>query len=145
MITYRIILTVCFTLFLSSCTATPILTGKGDMSREIKQKAPVVVKVDVSPDGRYVLSGGWGSFILWDLLQGEKIQTFNHQADLSPIIRVAFSPDGKYFASGSKGTKLWNLSTRREIMTFNNDRTDAIAFSPDGKYFLSKLNLYVCL
>ena len=136
MITYRIILTVCFTLFLSSCTATPILTGKGDMSREIKQKAPVVVKVDVSPDGRYVLSGGWGSFILWDLLQGEKIQTFNHQADLSPIIRVAFSPDGKYFASGSKGTKLWNLSTRREIMTFNNDRTDAIAFSPDGKYFL---------
>lgn len=136
MIAYRIILTVCLTIFLSSCAATPVLTVKGDMSREIKQKAPIVLLVDISPDGRYVLSGGWGSFILWDILQGKKIQQFAHQGDLSPIIRVAFSPDGKYFASGSKGTKLWDLATRQEIMTFNSDRTDSIAFSPDGKHFL---------
>ncbi|MBU2622003.1 MAG: hypothetical protein KKD92_06770, partial [Proteobacteria bacterium] len=79
MIAYRTILTVCFALFLSSCAATPILTGKGDMSREIKQKAPVVFEVDISPDGRYVLSGSMDSFILWDLLQGKKIQTFTHE------------------------------------------------------------------
>ncbi|MBU2521425.1 MAG: hypothetical protein KKI12_05955 [Proteobacteria bacterium] len=45
MIAYRKILIVCFALFLSSCSATPVLTVKGDMSREIKQKAPVVRKV----------------------------------------------------------------------------------------------------
>jgi hypothetical protein len=56
---YRKILIVCFVLFLSSCTSfKPVLTAKNaDMSREIKQKAPKVSKVDISPDGRYVLSG----------------------------------------------------------------------------------------
>jgi len=136
MIAYRTILTVCFALLLSSCAATPILTGKGDMSRGIKQKAPVVSVVDISPDGRYVLSGGFDSFILWDILQGKKIQTFAHQSSISPFIRVAFSPDGKYFASGGKGTKLWDLVTRQEIMTFDNDRAFSMAFSPDGKYLL---------
>ena len=68
MTVYRVILTVCLTIFLSSCATTPILTGKGDMSREIKQKAPVVSNVDISPDGRYVLSGSIDSFILWDIL-----------------------------------------------------------------------------
>ncbi|HUU39858.1 MAG TPA: hypothetical protein VMW42_02845, partial [Desulfatiglandales bacterium] len=133
----RKILIVCFALFLSSCiAATPVLTVKGDMSREIKQKAPKVSKVDISPDGRYVLSGAPDSFILWDILQGKKIQTFTHPTAMIDTTAVAFSPDGKYFASGGKGTKLWDLATRQEIRTFNNDRVVSIAFSPDGKYFL---------
>ena len=133
---YRIILIACFALFLSSCAATPILTGKGDMSREIKQKAPIVRKVDISPDGRYVLSGSIDSFILWDILQGKKIQVFTHEGFSDSGIGVAFSPDGKYFASGGKGTKLWDLSTRQEIMTFHNDISVSMTFSPDGKYLL---------
>ena len=137
MIAYRTILTVCFALFLSSCAATPVLTVKdADMSREIKQKAPVVRKVDISPDGRYVLSGSMDSFILWDIMQGKKIQTFTHEDFMSYGIVVAFSPDGKYFASGGKGTKLWDLATRQEIRTFDNNPATAIAFSPDGKYLL---------
>jgi len=136
MIAYRTILTVCFALFLSSCMATPVLTGKSaDMSREIKQKAPILSKVDISPDGRYVLSGGFDSFILWDILQGEKIQTFTHEGGIFPIA-VAFSPDGKYFASGGKGTKLWDLATRQEIMTFDDSIGVSISFSPDGKHFI---------
>ena len=90
MIAYRIILTVCFALFLSSCAATPILSGKGDMSREIKQKAPVVGNVDISPDGRYVLSGSFDSFILWDIQQGEKIQTFAHQSSIRLLKNAVF-------------------------------------------------------
>jgi WD40 repeat protein len=135
---YRKILVVCLALFLSACSATPVLTVKDtDMSREIKQKAPVVGNVDISPDGRYVLSGGFDSFMLWDILQGKKIQTFAHQSSRSPFIRVAFSPDGKYFASGGKGIKLWDLVTRQEVMTFDNDVVFSMAFSPDGKYLLS--------
>jgi WD40 repeat protein len=134
---YRTILIVCFALFLSSCTATPVLTVKDtDMSREINQKAPVVFKVDISPDGRYVLSGGRDSFILWDILQGKKIQTFTHEDFMGLGIAVAFSPDGKYFASGGKGAKLWDLATRQEIMTIDNNSAFSIAFSPDGKHFL---------
>ena len=136
---YRTILVVCFVLFLSSCTATPVLTGYGDISREIKHEAPLVAKVDISPDGRYALSGSLDSFILWDILQGKKIQTFDHpRAWVNDTTAVAFSPDGKYFASGSKGIKLWDLSTRQEIITFDATLERAsIAFSPDGKNLLS--------
>ena len=134
---YRKILIVCFALFLSSCAATPVLTVKdADMSREIKQKAPVVRKVDVSPDGRYALSGGMDSFIFWDIMKWKKIQTFTHEDFMGMGISVAFSPDGKYFAKGGKGTELWDLATRKEIMTFDNDTAFNIAFSPDGKYLL---------
>jgi WD40 repeat protein len=138
MFAYRKILVVCLVLFLSACMAKPVLTVKdANMSMKIKEKAPVLTFVDVSPDGRYVLSGGFDSFILWDILQGKKIQTFTHpkgmMGDRAP---VAFSPDGKYFASGGKGTKLWDLATRQEIMTFNDDRAVTIAFSPDGKNIL---------
>ncbi|MDP3111388.1 MAG: hypothetical protein Q8M71_04730, partial [Thermodesulfovibrionales bacterium] len=125
-------------IFLASCMATPQIQLKsGDMAMEIKQKAPIVSKVDISPDGRYVLSGGFDSFILWDILQGQKLKTFTHpKAFMGDTTAVAFSPDGKYFASGGKGTKLWDLATRQEIMTFDDNRAVSIAFSPDGKYFL---------
>ena len=135
---HRKILIVCLALFLSSCSATPILTVKdANMSRKIRQKAPVVGNVDISLDGRYALSGGFDSFILWDILHGKKIQTFAHQSSISPFIRVAFSPDGKHFASGGKGTKLWDLATRQEIITFDNEKSFSIAFSPGGKNLLS--------
>jgi WD40 repeat protein len=138
MFDYRKILVVCFALFLASCSATPVLTMKdSDMSIKIKQKAPVVGTVDISPDGRYALSGSFDSFILWDILQGKKIQTFAHpKGYMGDATAVAFSPDGKYFASGGKGTKLWDLATRQEIMTFNDNRVITIAFSPDGKHVL---------
>ncbi len=137
MIAYRTILSLCFVFFLTSCAATPILTGKGDMSREIKQNAPVVGRVDISRDGRYALAGGYDSFILWDILHGKKIQTFAHpKAFMGDTIAVAFSPDGKYFASGGQGAKLWDLATRQPILTFSDDRAVSIAFSPDGKYLL---------
>jgi len=137
---YRIIFTLCFALFLSSCLATtPDLTTKSaDMSREIKQKVPKLVAVDISPDGRYVLSGGLGSFILWDILQGKVIQTYAQKRGfLDPITQNTFSPDGKHFAFGGKeGAKLWDLATKQEIMTFHNDLNDSMTFSPNGEYFL---------
>ncbi|MDF1590405.1 MAG: caspase family protein [Desulfobacterales bacterium] len=137
MFAYRIILTMCFTIFLSSCMAKPVLIGKSDLSREIKQKAPIVNKIDISPDGRHVLSGSFDSFILWDISQGQKIQTFAHPKGFAgDTTAVAFSPDGKYFASGGKGTKLWDLATRQEIKTFDDNRGFSITFSPDGKYIL---------
>lgn len=135
--TYRIILIAYSVLFLSACAATPVLTSKGDISREIRQKAPIVAKVDISPDGRYALSGGFDSFILWDIIQGKKIQTFTHsKAFMGDTIAVAFSPDGKHFASGGKGTILWDQAMRQAIRTFADDRAISIAFSPDGKNIL---------
>ncbi|KAF0156945.1 MAG: wd40 repeat subgroup [Syntrophaceae bacterium] len=134
---YRKILVVFLALILSSCMAKPVLTVKdANMSREIKQKAPIVSKIDISPDGRYALTGSFDSFILWDIQRGKKLGTFMHKGSLDPI-NVAFSPDGKYFASGGKGTKLWNFATGEEIMTFDEEDAASVVFSPDGKHLLS--------
>ena len=141
MIACRTIWIACLALFLSSCMAvTPVLTAKdAAMSREIRQKAPMVTDIDISPDGRYVLSGGFDFFVLWDILQGKKIQTFAHggYASYNTVPnKVAFSPDGKYFASGSKGAVLWDLPKRQEATTFDESTTLSLAFSPDGKHLL---------
>jgi WD40 repeat protein len=137
MIAYRTILAMCLALFLSSCATTPVLTVKGDMSREIKQKAPIVSNVDISPDGRYALSGSFDHFILWDIFQGQKLQSFTHpKAFAGDTTAVAFSPDGQYFASGGQGTTLWDLATRQPIRTFDDSRAFSITFSADGKYIL---------
>jgi len=133
---YRIILILCFVLFLSSCAATPVLTSKGDMSREIKQKVPAISEIDISPDGRHILSGSFDSFILWDVSQGKKVHTFTHESLTEHPVHVAFSPDGKHFASAGKGVKIWDLATRQEIMTLDNSAVYSMAFSPDGKYLL---------
>jgi WD40 repeat protein len=134
---HRTILIACFAFFLSACAATPVLTGKGDMSRQIKQKVPAISEIDISPDGQYILSGSFDSFILWDVRQGKKVQTFTHESRLEHPVHVAFSPDGKYFASGGKGTKLWNLTTKQEVMKLDDSSIYSMAFSPDGKYLLS--------
>ena len=137
--TKKILGFICLSLLIS-CMAKPVLTVKNeDMSMAIKQKAPVVSKVDISPDERYVLSGSFDSFILWDILQGKKIQSFVHlKGYAGDTTAVAFSPDGKYFASGGKGTKLWDLATRQEVITFDdNNRAVALSFSRDGKNLLS--------
>ena len=95
-------------ILLASCMATPQIQLKsGDMAMEIKQKAPIVRKVDISPDGRYVLSGGLDSFILWDILQGKKIQTFTHEDYMGHGIVVAFSPDGKHFGRHHSARAVW--------------------------------------
>jgi len=129
---YRKISIVCFALFLSSCTATPILTGHGDISREIKHQAPAVGSIDISPTGRYALSGSFDSFILWDIQQGNHVKTFNHEGVTGFTVPVAFSPDGKHFASGGKETMIWDLSSKQATMTFSNSSSIAIAFSADG-------------
>ena len=133
---YRTILMVCFALFLASCAATPVLTSKGDMSQEIKQKVPAISEIDISPDGRHILSGSFDSFILWDVSQGKKVHTFTHESLTEHPVHVAFSPDGKHFASAGKGVKIWDLATRQEIMTLDNSAVYSMAFSPDGKYLL---------
>jgi len=111
----------------------------------------MVVAVDFSPDGKYVVSGGcdnqlsWFLIIpcdkataqVWEAATGKEIANMTH-GDL--IRSVDFSPDGKYVVSGSDdGTaRVWEALTGKEIARTTHDNlVESATFSPDGKYVVS--------
>ncbi|MEW6686866.1 MAG: hypothetical protein AB1393_11775 [Candidatus Edwardsbacteria bacterium] len=96
--------------------------------------------VDISPDGRYAISGSEDKTIkLWDVATGKEIRTFEGHID--EVYSVTFSPNGKYVLSGSsdKTIKLWDVKSGKEIKTFvgHTEFVHSTVFSPDGKYALS--------
>jgi WD40 repeat protein len=72
-----------------------------------------VWSLDVSPDGKYILSGSNnGEVILWDFSTGEELYRLN--AHTQPVISVTFSPDGKYaYAVSTDGLlSKWKISVQ---------------------------------
>ena len=96
--------------------------------------------VALSPDGKRVVSGGWGKSIkMWDTANGAELMTFSgHEGNVGS---VAFSPDGKRLVSGSadKMVKIWDVENGAELMTLRGHENDIrhLAFSPDGKRIAS--------
>ncbi len=96
--------------------------------------------VALSPDGKRVVSGGWGKSIkMWDTASGAELMTFSGHED--NVGSVAFSPDGKRLVSGSadKTVKIWDVESGTELMTLRGHDNDIrhVAFSPDGKRIAS--------
>jgi WD40 repeat protein len=68
--------------------------------------------VDISPDGKYVLSGyNDGEVILWDFSTGE--QLYRLPAHSQPVMSVEFSPDSRFTYSISTDGLLtqWKIPT----------------------------------
>ncbi|MFA4828007.1 MAG: caspase family protein [Thermodesulfovibrionales bacterium] len=128
-------------LFLSSCMATPDIHVKSsDMAMEIKQKAPIINAIAVSPDGRYVLSSSFDHNLrLWDISDGKEIRKLSgHSVGyVGDYLSIAFTPDGGKIVSGGRGLKVWDLSTGNELRSFGNVRVVALSVSSDGRYILS--------
>lgn len=98
---------------------------------------------DMSADGKYLLSGGWGGAVkLWDVQTGREIRTLSgHQSAPS----LAFAPDGLHAVSFEGGTdggiiRLWDLQSGQAIYTVTKKGLDLlmppITFGTRGKYFM---------
>jgi WD40 repeat protein len=73
------------------------LGGGGETQRTQR----LIWDVAVSPDGRYVVSGGWGDTTrVWSLPSGDMLQS--HAATDQSVQGVAFLPDSKHFVSSSQ-------------------------------------------
>jgi WD40 repeat protein/serine/threonine protein kinase len=108
--------------------------------------------VAITPDGKWVLTGGGGKAVggelktgtdfdlrIWDLQSGARVGMLSGHKD--NVACVAVSPDSSRVASGSQDGKifLWDLKTRHKEKELPGHRegTTAIAFSPRGSYLAS--------
>ncbi|MCU0497005.1 MAG: protein kinase [Anaerolineae bacterium] len=102
--------------------------------------------VDLSPDGRYAVSGSGllsestdTTVRIWDVQTGEALHIM--EGHTNTVDGVAFSPDGTRVVSGGWDNLviLWDVDTGQEIRRFegNADRVISVKFSPDGQTVLS--------
>ncbi|TFG90071.1 MAG: WD40 repeat domain-containing protein, partial [Candidatus Atribacteria bacterium] len=88
-----------------------------------------------SPDGKYVVTGGYGAATLWNAQTGLTIRTFQGHSDM--IRSLGLSLDGRYLVTGSedKTAKVWDVATGRIIFALRDSThaVRAVGLSPDGK------------
>jgi len=97
----------------------------------------VVSSVDVSADGRLVLSGSFdGTAKVWDVLSRREVQMVSGSG--AAIRAVAFLPDGKRFVTGSfDGTaSVWDIASGKEQHRLQGHTAEifSVAVSPDGRW-----------
>jgi WD40 repeat protein len=94
----------------------------------------------LSPDGRYVVSGGNDRDLrLWDTLSGKRLNVLKGHSEA--VWCVTFSPDGRYLLScgDDRTIRLWEVATLNEVRRFPGHKAEVnrVAFSPDGTQALS--------
>jgi WD40 repeat protein len=98
-----------------------------------------VLQVAFSPDGRFVLTGGWdGVAKLWDAQTGSEIRIFRGAVHVTAL---AFSADGRLVFIGSYDVAtLRDTQSVKEIRDFSARAPDFVtsaAFSPDDRFIVA--------
>jgi WD40 repeat protein len=98
--------------------------------------------VQLSPDGRYVLSAtsieDFGETRVWDTGSGE--QVFKTPPEIGAIYDATFSPDSRSLAlAGGDGVSVWHVGTEQRLADFREHlgTVESVAFSPNGRWLAS--------
>jgi serine/threonine protein kinase len=122
--------------------ATPFPGAPGATSFSVKAHDACVHSVQVTPDGKTLLTGGAdGAIKLWNAQKLKEIRTF--KGDIGALEQVTLAPNGKWAASCSTRltvpemrVQLWDLASGTEHGRGLKGATDnirCVAVSPDGK------------
>ncbi|ETN98951.1 WD-40 repeat protein, partial [Reticulomyxa filosa] len=106
------------------------------LSRVLKRGSYHIDKLAFSADGhKFYLLAEDGTFEIWDIALGKKIQNFNKSNEMQDFI--VFSPDGSTFVSNTNnGMQSWDIESGKKVMLFEGiiRYHEEIQFSSDGKY-----------
>jgi WD40 repeat protein len=110
----------------------------GQQQKVLKQHTSKVWSLAVSPDGKYVASGGEdGTTWLWPMSGDPPQRLAEHEGTVRAL---AFSPNSRWLASGATSgmLRIWKLETRT-CTEFPNAHPEihCLAFSPDGRLLAS--------
>jgi hypothetical protein len=98
-----------------------------------------VRRLEFTPDGKQLISGGFDGFVrVWDLAARKEVRAIKVEA--GTVYSLALSPDGRLAATaGREGLRLWDLATGAELprQGMNGHDCVAVVFSPDGKIVAS--------
>jgi len=119
----------------------------GKLIRMFRAHSGNVHAVALSPDGRWIVSGGDDKSVkLWNLASGQLLRTF--EGHPSEVRAIAFSPDGRRVASVSDHMLNISDATSGRLLksiNFDKDQFESVAFSPDGKMVATGLYQFVML
>ncbi len=125
-------------------------TLKGYQTTRIFGADENVNSISVSPDGKYIASGGSGNIVKIRNTKDGKVEK-SFTGFTAPVNYVAFSPDGLQVAACSqdKTIKIWRVSDGQLMKDFTSHTASvsSICYSKDGQLLLSggydrKVNLW---
>jgi len=112
----------------------------GKLVKQIEVSGGSINSINLSPNGRYAVTGGEDGIIALIDFGGQKVvkQIDGHTDSVNS---VCFSPDSRHVLSASSDNtvRLWDVYSGKELKIFkgHNSAIHSVCYSPDGRYGLS--------